>query len=647
LFYSHSPWTMPLGMNPNYGLELGNAIVFSDSNPLLAFLFKPFVALLPQPFQYFGIWLLACFVLQAWFACKLVGLITPRFALRLFAAGIFVFAPPMIFRIGGHPNLAGHFFVVAALYFALHPTLQKRKRVWGTLLSLAALVHAYLLVMVGALWLANLAGQRLKAKLSARDSITELVAVLAAVVIVSWQAGYFVVGSGASGGSFGYYRMNLLSIIDSNNASYILKDIAEAPGDYEGSNFLGLGVILLLLLALPKVLAGESGFLSAARRFPLLLLVFLALTIFALSNKVGIGTTDFEYRLPQEIIALASYFRASGRMFWPVFYAIVFTAVFITIRGNSHRIAIFLLSGALLAQIFDSYAGWQHVRKTLMASPKSEWATPMVSPFWKEAAMKYKKVRWALPAGHIEKWQPLASYAGLHGLATDAVYLARIDPYALEKAREAAKAAINSSQYESDALYILDDNAFRIASFNVEKSTDLVFRVDGFNVLAPGWKTCVTCIFRAPDPKLSEIMPVVKRGQKVGFGQSGSGLSYLMRGWSFPEVWGTWADGPEAEVVFPIDEKPQKIVLEASAYVSERHPLQEASIRINDKHLLNANWVSASANTIEISIPEDIQKEVLERGHLHLRMRFANAVRPADIGDNRKLSIGLRSVTLF
>jgi uncharacterized membrane protein len=650
LFYSRSAWTIPLGMNPDYGLELGNAIVFSDSNPLLAFLFKPFVALLPQPFQYFGIWLLACFVLQAWFAWKLVGLITPRFSLRLLAAGLFVFSAPMIFRAGGHPNLAGHFFVVAALYFALHPELQKRTLVWGTLLLLAAWVHAYLLAMAGALWIANLCGQRLTAKLSNRDSITEFVAVFAVVAIACWQAGYFAVGSGAIGGSFGYYRMNLLSIIDSNNASYILKDIPEGPGDYEGINFLGLGVILLMLLALPRVLAGQSEFLSAARRFPMLLLVFLALTLFALSNNVGIGTTGFKYPLPENIVALASYFRASGRMFWPVFYAIVFTVIFITIRSNSHRAAVFLLGGALLVQIADSYAGWQHVRKTLMVAPSSEWATPMVSPFWKEAAAKYKKVRWILPAGHIEKWQPLASYAGSHGLATDAVYLARIDPYAIEKARAAATDTINTGQYESDALYIFDDNAFRIASFNIDKSTDLFFRVDGFNVLAPRWKKCAPCIFRVPDTKLSEILPVVKLGEKMLFGQSGSGLPYLMRGWAAPDVWGTWADGPEADIIFPVDGKLQKVILEASAYVSERHPLQEVSMRINNEHVLNANWVNASAKTIEISIPENIQREVLERGNLHIRMRFANAIRPADIGvigDNRKLSIGLRSVTLF
>ena len=31
---------------------------------------------LPEPFQYFGLWFLTCFILQSWFAWKLMGLAT-------------------------------------------------------------------------------------------------------------------------------------------------------------------------------------------------------------------------------------------------------------------------------------------------------------------------------------------------------------------------------------------------------------------------------------------------------------------------------------------------------------------------------------------------------------------------------------------
>lgn len=40
-FFRHTPWSFPIGLNPDFGLEIGNAIFYSDAIPLGAFLFKP------------------------------------------------------------------------------------------------------------------------------------------------------------------------------------------------------------------------------------------------------------------------------------------------------------------------------------------------------------------------------------------------------------------------------------------------------------------------------------------------------------------------------------------------------------------------------------------------------------------------------
>ena len=110
LFFRNSEWSFPIGLNPTYGLELGNAILFTDSNPLLAFLFKPFASLLPEPFQYSGMWLLACFVLQAWFGWKLAALLSESTPIKVFSTGLFVFAPPMMWRSSRPPKPRRSFF---------------------------------------------------------------------------------------------------------------------------------------------------------------------------------------------------------------------------------------------------------------------------------------------------------------------------------------------------------------------------------------------------------------------------------------------------------------------------------------------------------------------------------------------------------
>ena len=56
MFFRNSPWAFPIGLNPSYGLDFSNSIVFSDSIPLMAFAFKAIRFMLPETFQYLGIW---------------------------------------------------------------------------------------------------------------------------------------------------------------------------------------------------------------------------------------------------------------------------------------------------------------------------------------------------------------------------------------------------------------------------------------------------------------------------------------------------------------------------------------------------------------------------------------------------------------
>ena len=377
LFFRNSAWEFPVGLNSSYGLELANSILFSDSNPLLAFLFKPFSFLLPDVFQYFGIWLLLCFIFQAWFGWKLVGLITDSNLLRLLGAGLIVFAPPMIWRSPHHLSLVGHFFVVAALYFAFNANLKRREFVWGLLIASVALVHAYLLAIVLAIWIADLSGRVIKKQASIRCTIFQFVALSLLVGLVSWQVGYFSVGSGTISSGFGFFRMNLLSIVDSSGWSYVLRDFPQAAGDYEGFNYVGLGIIFLLVLSLPCLVAGKNEIFSAVGEYWHLLLLFIVFALFAASNTFAIGAVEFKYPLPNSLLELANIFRASGRIFWPVFYAIIFLSIFIIIKAFDRRTATLVLSLALIVQVIDTSAGWLPIRKNLMAQPSTTWSSPL------------------------------------------------------------------------------------------------------------------------------------------------------------------------------------------------------------------------------------------------------------------------------
>ena len=73
-FFRHtSLWQWPIGLSPALGLVFSSSIVFTDSIPLAAFFFKPFSPFLFEHFQYFGIWILLCFVMQYHFAHRILS----------------------------------------------------------------------------------------------------------------------------------------------------------------------------------------------------------------------------------------------------------------------------------------------------------------------------------------------------------------------------------------------------------------------------------------------------------------------------------------------------------------------------------------------------------------------------------------------
>ena len=71
--YRQSDVRLPyLGMSYATVYPYRTSIIYTDSIPLLAVAFKAVSALLPEPFQYLGIWGLFCFMAQGFFAQKIV-----------------------------------------------------------------------------------------------------------------------------------------------------------------------------------------------------------------------------------------------------------------------------------------------------------------------------------------------------------------------------------------------------------------------------------------------------------------------------------------------------------------------------------------------------------------------------------------------
>lgn len=470
-FFRNAPWWQwPVGYNPDYSSDAPGTIVLTDSIPLLAFTFKLFNRLLPPDFQYLGIWLFLCFELQAWFGYKLLGRLTADPVLRLLGCAMFLSAPIFLMRLYLHPALAGQWIILAALYLSLDTRL--RARAWCALLLIASLVHAYLLVMAGALWLAAIAGRAVCRSDPLRQIVRHALIVMGLVVLTMWVVGYFV--SSAMLPAKFISHTNLLTFILTGTCGLaewsrfvpcipISAESALKTGD--GFGYFGLGFLLLAVAAVAVRLC-HGGLPQAKiswRQWWPVLLSCLALLFFAIGSIAYVGSyLLFSFEWPHPLDRLWSTFRGAARMEWPIWYLALLMSLGVVITRLKRNSAITLLVIVLLAQYGDLSSAVVNLHKGMAREPHFE--DQLTTTAWSALAIQNRHlVYFATPSvsPNILTWIPsyrqLLHYAALHDMTINAGYLARNDLSRLEAARNARLVLLEKARAEAATFYVIED----------------------------------------------------------------------------------------------------------------------------------------------------------------------------------------------
>lgn len=497
-FFEKADWGIPPGRSPLLGVELSNSIGLVDGLPLFALPFKLLRDWLPHPFQYWGYWLLLSFLLQSVFAyCIARELNAGRFV-SLCAAAFALITPAFMFRVGMHLALSGHWTILAALYLYVRrrpPSLW----MWPLLMTLTAGIHAYLLAMVLALWIAALVERIWSGRMTRRAAILELGLGIVASFIVLWIAGFFMTGTTATYG-YGMYKLNLLwPFLSYGGWSQHFPDLPHTKYDYEGLSFLGIGIFALIVVSLfsETVLALRA---IVARRWLPLAIVLVLLALFAVSQKPALLDTElFELPLPAPLIDLASTFRSTGRFVWPLLYVITIGAVVLAGRLRA-VVAVPIVLVALGAQIVDSAPRLLSFAQRLPAQSDT-WSTELKSRFWdRAAAAGYNRVRaFPIVQGPSGDWRMLGYYALTHGMDIDAAYLGRTDKTALDALNDHEQEVLANGDFEPDTLYVLNPDAARLAAMH-KAPDDLLATIDERIVFARGGAHLVDGLDVAPFP---------------------------------------------------------------------------------------------------------------------------------------------------
>lgn len=501
MFYRDTPWGVPPGASPRLGIELANSIALVDGLPLFAIPLKLLGPWLPRPFQYWGYWWLLCCMLQAGFAYLFARELGARRLIAILAAGFAAVTPAFIFRLTLHMALSGHWVILAALWLYAK-RIPPRWFAWPLLVAVTSSIHAYLLAMVLALWVAALVQRLWLHRPGWKLLGVEALVLIAGTGLTLWFVGFFYTGSVDSIG-YGFYRLNVLwPFITYRDWSHLFPDLPHGDYDYEGIGFLGIGVLAILALCILTGAVLQLRVLFGRRWSPLLVIAGL-MSIWALSNHVGI--LDLEapaIPIDGPLKFLGETFRSSGRFNWPLLYIVTVGAVVLLGTRPPLGWAVPVMAVLLAAQIADSEYGLRVFSKS-DPPPADHWDNRLASPFWQRAQdAGYTRLR-AIPVVYRNPdWRTLEYAAYLHHWDVDAIYLGRVDDDALHRLEDKEKQALETGDFEPRTIYVVDvATALRI--YPLLHPGDLLANIDHHIVFARDAAHLIEGLDITPDLGLS------------------------------------------------------------------------------------------------------------------------------------------------
>ena len=409
----------PITYTDRLGYPKGESVSLIDLNPLMAVLLKPLSPLLPHPAQYFGIEVILCCALQFFFAFRLLRLLIGSNVVgALLGSGFFLLAPPLNYRFWGHYSLSNQWLLIAALFLfarAQEPSENAVRRFVISAVILVAIsvgINPYLAFEVLLVLTAGVASLLWQKRITLAQS-GGAVALLGAVgFVVAYAFGLVI--SGGKGYASGGYRdlsMNLLAPFDPRtfNSLFFPRLGSASAGQYEGYNYLGAGVLILLAVIVVMMLLHRGKLWRPEKRWLVPLAgCCLLLTLLALSTKITLGAhTLIDLDPEQHFTQYFAPLRATGRLFWAPYYAIlaaILAAPFLFIRKAWANV---LLAVLLVLQFADTRGLRQWVRTTI----SEDHPSPLKSPIWAELGTLHQNLI-VLPAWQCAK---TASPAGIEG----------------------------------------------------------------------------------------------------------------------------------------------------------------------------------------------------------------------------------------
>lgn len=646
-FFKNDYWRFPLGLNPNYGNDIGNTIVYSDSIPILAiifkFLLKIFQINISINFQYFSIWYYLCFYLQLFFSYKIFNYLTKNSIISFIGAILILLSPVYLFRISHHGSLVSHWLLLACIYLLIIDHKLLKKIYWFLLIIISSLIHLYFTFIIIIFYFIFLFNKfYVSRKIIFNDFLFSFV-IIFSLYVTMYIAGYFEIRyfDGIAGG-YGEYKLNLLSIFDPgsnfNTWSLILPDIKlNTQEQAEGFNYFGLGSLIIILLSFVIFILSKSKFTVFKKN---LIFIFSSIffTIIALSNKISFGNIEILYiELNNYILAVLSIFRASGRFFWPVYYLILIFSLVFLYKNIKTKKCVTLICACLLIQIIDISGAIKNYSKIINKVLVNEN---------EDLNYLFQNNKYLISTGN-SNYNP--NFSKLSYLTekfkiqkTNVLNLARVNRKLLAETRYEIYKNFYDKKIETNTIYLIENLSHLRNLQSIFKNDLYFYKIDNIWIMT----TYHEELKKQKRLQLSDFKKI-----NLNYNYKFNNLStdnFLGLGWSYNNIKsGIWSDGYISSLLLNIDKINRDLVFEINCdpYLNDKHRDQDLKIYYNNILIKEINFKFGKKNNNLIKF--ELKKELINNNNIELRFKFKNPGSPSDYRespDSKKLGILLKNI---
>ena len=418
----------------------------------------------------------------------------------------------------------------------------------------------------------------------------------------------------------------------------------------EGFNYLGLGGIFLLGIGIFYFFFSPSKFKFKKYR-PYFFIVIL-FPLVALTHRVSFADNLlFEFELPKYLYGLFSTVRASGRLFWPVYYLLFLGSILIVYKNFSKKNSLYILVLLFFLQLADISPG---LKKYLNSNLFKKEKQKIDHLFWNNLSEENKILRTTYLNNETHLLMSLKEVLISQKFkSTDISKYARYNRSKASESRSHLYNSFDKGLIEKNTVFVIDNqNHLRNLKYLFkDKNIGFFFR-DGVWVFVLGKKDEMTDFDKKELNKYD--LPIITEGKTMNLNFNDQ-LSIHGFGWSHSlntPAQGIWTEGNLSTLLFAFKNNKEKdylLKIKLASLSTKKNDPINFSINVNDllfKKLSLRNISELDKNSITL----EIKKGTFDDSTHYIKFEIENPVSPLELlktPDGRKLGILVESIEIL